>query len=244
MSTSPPLTPPPPPPPPLPLPRTARGHRRTRRSRRKYRRSPNAGPWPAAFYAAFYTQVWCTYRAGFEAIRDLPPLSSLPSPLFFPNVLTPSSPSDSSGALAQSTGTESSGTVVSHAQTHVQTLTSPRMQHSPSQSDSSYSSATSSSRDESGRRHDNFSSIGARDQLLMAFNLPIGGVGIQRMPTLLKLYVLEREWWRRRKRKQTRTRERARKRALAGIERVFGYELLKLHGAWTARKAGRRSVVT
>ncbi|KAF8144467.1 hypothetical protein K438DRAFT_1874105, partial [Mycena galopus ATCC 62051] len=46
---------------------------------------PDAGPWPAAFHAAFYAQVWCTYRAGFEPIRDLPSLSSLPPPLFFPN---------------------------------------------------------------------------------------------------------------------------------------------------------------
>lgn len=30
---------------------------------------------------AFYAQVWCTYRAGFEPIRDLSFPSSLPSPL-------------------------------------------------------------------------------------------------------------------------------------------------------------------
>jgi hypothetical protein len=111
---------------------------------------PDAGLWPATFHAAFYAQVWCTYRAGFEPIRDLPSLSSLPPPLFFPNAAPPS-PSESSNALVQSTGhgssgTGSSGTVVPH--THGQTPTSPRMQHSPSQSDSS--SATSSSRDESG----------------------------------------------------------------------------------------------
>ncbi|KAJ7852736.1 hypothetical protein B0H13DRAFT_2359355 [Mycena leptocephala] len=35
--------------------------------------------WPAAFYA----QVWCTYRTGFETVRDLPSLSSLPPPLSF-----------------------------------------------------------------------------------------------------------------------------------------------------------------
>jgi hypothetical protein len=61
---------------------------------------PDTGPWPAAFRAAFYTQVWCAYHAGFEPIRDLPSLSSLP-PLFFPNAAS-SSPSESSNALAQS----------------------------------------------------------------------------------------------------------------------------------------------
>ncbi|KAJ6602111.1 hypothetical protein B0H10DRAFT_1756317, partial [Mycena sp. CBHHK59/15] len=38
-------------------------------------------PWPAAFHARFYALVWCTYRAGFEPIRDLPSLSALPPPL-------------------------------------------------------------------------------------------------------------------------------------------------------------------
>ncbi|KAF7368158.1 hypothetical protein MVEN_00134800 [Mycena venus] len=91
---------------------------------------PDAGPWPALFHAAFYAQVWCTYRAGFEPIRDLPSLSSLPPPLAFPGP-HPSSPSyNSSGTLA-----ESASTVVP---------TSPKMQHSPSQSDSSaYSSGSS-----------------------------------------------------------------------------------------------------
>ncbi|KAJ6473341.1 hypothetical protein C8R47DRAFT_1221479 [Mycena vitilis] len=45
---------------------------------------PDAGAWPAAFHAAFYAQVWCTYRAGFDPIRDLPSLASLPPPLVFP----------------------------------------------------------------------------------------------------------------------------------------------------------------
>ncbi|KAJ7825912.1 hypothetical protein B0H14DRAFT_1278819 [Mycena olivaceomarginata] len=67
-------------------------------------------------------------------------------PLFFLNAPAPSSPSDSSGALAQSTGHGSNGALVPHAQTP----TSLRMQHSPSQSDSYSSSATSSSRRESG----------------------------------------------------------------------------------------------
>ncbi|KAF7325375.1 hypothetical protein MSAN_02514800 [Mycena sanguinolenta] len=44
---------------------------------------PDPGPWPALFHAAFYAHVWCTYRAGFEPIRDLPSLGSLPPPLAF-----------------------------------------------------------------------------------------------------------------------------------------------------------------
>jgi hypothetical protein len=48
--------------------------------------------------------VWCTYRTGFGPIRHLPPLSSLPPPLFFLNALAPSSSSDSRGALAQRRG--------------------------------------------------------------------------------------------------------------------------------------------
>ncbi|KAF7378518.1 hypothetical protein MSAN_00279400 [Mycena sanguinolenta] len=59
---------------PLPLPAEVEG-------------DPNAeeedAPWPALFHAAFYAHVWCTYRAGFEPIRDLPSLGSLPPPLAF-----------------------------------------------------------------------------------------------------------------------------------------------------------------
>ncbi|KAJ6491160.1 hypothetical protein C8R45DRAFT_1096677 [Mycena sanguinolenta] len=44
---------------------------------------PDQGPWPTLFQAAFYAHVWCTYRAGFEHIRDLPSLASLPLPLVF-----------------------------------------------------------------------------------------------------------------------------------------------------------------
>ncbi|KAJ6626398.1 hypothetical protein B0H10DRAFT_2211288 [Mycena sp. CBHHK59/15] len=40
--------------------------------------TPSAEPSPAASYAVFYAQVWCTYRAGFEPIHDLPGLSALP----------------------------------------------------------------------------------------------------------------------------------------------------------------------
>ncbi|KAJ7080094.1 hypothetical protein C8R44DRAFT_653854, partial [Mycena epipterygia] len=39
---------------------------------------------PLHFYAAFYAQVWCTYCAGLEPIRDLPSLATLPPPLAFP----------------------------------------------------------------------------------------------------------------------------------------------------------------
>ncbi|KAJ7171540.1 cysteine protease required for autophagy [Mycena filopes] len=67
--------------------------------------APDAGPWPALFFAAFYAQVWCTYRAGFEPIRDLPALSSLPPPLFFPHahaqITSSSSPHSSSTATAK-----------------------------------------------------------------------------------------------------------------------------------------------
>ncbi|KAJ7710636.1 peptidase C54, partial [Mycena rosella] len=40
--------------------------------------------WPAQFHVVLYAQVWCTYRAGFEPIRDLPSLATLPPPLSFP----------------------------------------------------------------------------------------------------------------------------------------------------------------
>ncbi|KAJ7714766.1 peptidase family C54-domain-containing protein [Mycena maculata] len=55
----------------------------SRRSSSSADDAPDPGPWPAAFHAAFYAQVWCTYRAGFEPIRDLPSLASLPPPLTF-----------------------------------------------------------------------------------------------------------------------------------------------------------------
>ncbi|KAJ7210146.1 hypothetical protein GGX14DRAFT_626527 [Mycena pura] len=44
-----------------------------------------------ALHAAFFAQVWCTYRTGFELIRDLPSLASLPPPLVFPGA-PPGSP--------------------------------------------------------------------------------------------------------------------------------------------------------
>ncbi|KAJ6522191.1 hypothetical protein DFH09DRAFT_1251014 [Mycena vulgaris] len=82
----------------------------------------DAGAWPAAFHAHFYAQVWCTYRAGFEPIRDLPSLASLPPPLSFPS---PSGPSASASAAGVGGGAN--------------------QRHSPAQSDSSVSSGLSSS---------------------------------------------------------------------------------------------------
>ncbi|KAJ7465525.1 hypothetical protein FB451DRAFT_1561355, partial [Mycena latifolia] len=49
---------------------------------------PDPGPWPTASHV----QVWCTYRAGFEPIHDLPGLSSLPPLLTFPAPSSPSRP--------------------------------------------------------------------------------------------------------------------------------------------------------
>ncbi|KAK6978243.1 peptidase family C54-domain-containing protein [Favolaschia claudopus] len=43
--------------------------------------TPDPGPWPAAFFALFYAHVWCTYRAGFEPIRDLEGVGALGPPL-------------------------------------------------------------------------------------------------------------------------------------------------------------------
>jgi hypothetical protein len=74
----------------------------------------DAGPWPALFHAAFYAQVWGTYRAGFEPIRDLPFLSSLPPPLAFPG------PPHSLSHNSPGTPAESASTIVP---------TSPKMQH-------------------------------------------------------------------------------------------------------------------
>ncbi|KAJ7840902.1 hypothetical protein B0H13DRAFT_2415528 [Mycena leptocephala] len=83
-------------------------------------------------------QVWCTYCAGFEPIRDLPSLSSLPPPLSFPGAHPPHSPSHSSfGTLVESTAS-------------MVIPTSPKMQHSPSQGDSSAYSSGPSTR---GGRH-------------------------------------------------------------------------------------------
>ncbi|KAJ7121869.1 hypothetical protein C8R43DRAFT_1136381 [Mycena crocata] len=64
---------------------------------------PGPGPWPAAFYA----QVWCTYRVGFQPIRDLPGLASLPPPLVIPgmDVVGASVSSANLGSLSALTNT-------------------------------------------------------------------------------------------------------------------------------------------
>ncbi|KAJ6542257.1 hypothetical protein B0H10DRAFT_2448185 [Mycena sp. CBHHK59/15] len=98
-----------------------------------------AAPWPAAFHARFYALVWCTYRAGFEPIRDLPSLSALPPPLVVPSALAPPSPS---------------------AASHNHNNTKHGHGHSPTQSDSSYSSAYSNSSVSSTSSHGTRSSGG------------------------------------------------------------------------------------
>ncbi|KAJ7021145.1 hypothetical protein C8F04DRAFT_1195824 [Mycena alexandri] len=106
--------------------------------------TPDAGPWPAAFFAAFYAQVWCTYRAGFEPIRDLPGLASLPPPLFFPNAPHPSHNSSShsgNNASNASLGNSSTGQLGSSNGT----VMPVKHSHSGSQqSDSSYSNSSGS----------------------------------------------------------------------------------------------------
>ncbi|KAJ7891666.1 peptidase family C54-domain-containing protein [Mycena olivaceomarginata] len=105
---------------------------------------PDPGPWPAAFHAAFYAHVWCTYRAGFDPIRDLPSLASLPPPLFFPGAPPPPS-SQSASSLSHSGSTA--------------VPTSPGgMRHSPAQSDSSAYSSGSSRGGHGGARHSQVSS--------------------------------------------------------------------------------------
>ncbi|KAF8174976.1 peptidase family C54-domain-containing protein [Mycena galopus ATCC 62051] len=114
---------------------------------------PDAGPWPAAFHAAFYAHVWCTYRAGFEPIRDLPSLASLPPPLCWPGVAgAPPSPSSAYSPSSPSSSTHGHGgsghaALTGSASTGSATVvpTSPAMGHSPSQSDSSTSAYSSGS---------------------------------------------------------------------------------------------------
>ncbi|KAJ6599654.1 hypothetical protein B0H10DRAFT_2196476 [Mycena sp. CBHHK59/15] len=79
---------------------------------------PLESPWPAAFHAHFYALMWCTYRAGFEPIRDLASLSVLPPPLSFSSFASASTITPFHPSLGG---------------------------HSPTQSDSSYSSVSSSS---------------------------------------------------------------------------------------------------
>ncbi|KAJ7101663.1 hypothetical protein C8R44DRAFT_551699, partial [Mycena epipterygia] len=45
--------------------------------------------WPARFHVHFYVQMWCTYRAGFEPIRDLSSLASLPCLCSLPRMRIP-----------------------------------------------------------------------------------------------------------------------------------------------------------
>ncbi|KAJ7121876.1 hypothetical protein C8R43DRAFT_1136387 [Mycena crocata] len=97
---------------------------------------PDPDPWPAAFHVAFYAQVWCTYRAGFEPVRDLPGLASLPPPLVFPGMGAVGA-SVSSANLGSSSGlTSSSHTAVPHGH---------GAHHSPATSDASASSVDSGS---------------------------------------------------------------------------------------------------
>ncbi|KAJ6491180.1 hypothetical protein C8R45DRAFT_1213193 [Mycena sanguinolenta] len=72
---------------------------------------PDPGPWPALFHAAFYAHVWCTYRAGFEPIRDLPSLGSLPPPLCFPS-LSLSGASSMAGSASNLTASASTGATI------------------------------------------------------------------------------------------------------------------------------------
>ncbi|KAJ6518404.1 hypothetical protein DFH09DRAFT_1098587 [Mycena vulgaris] len=91
---------------------------------------PDTGPWPAVFHAAFFAQVWCTYRAGFEPIRDLPGLGALPAVGGIPAWV-------GAGAL---NSTHENGEHAGESNGHAPP---PVMSYSPSQSDSSYWSISS-----------------------------------------------------------------------------------------------------
>ncbi|KAJ6572712.1 hypothetical protein DFH09DRAFT_401539 [Mycena vulgaris] len=91
---------------------------------------PDAVPWPAVIHAAFFAQVWCTYRAGFEPIRDLPGLGALPVVGGIPAWV-------GAGAL---TSTHENGEHAGESSGHAPP---PGMSHSPSPSDSSYRSISS-----------------------------------------------------------------------------------------------------
>ncbi|KAJ6583377.1 hypothetical protein DFH09DRAFT_272486 [Mycena vulgaris] len=88
---------------------------------------PDAGPWPVVFHAAFFAQVWCTYRAGSETIRDLPGLGALPAVGVIPTW-------EGAGAL---TSTHENGEHAGESSGHTPP---PGMSHGPSPSDSSYTS--------------------------------------------------------------------------------------------------------
>ncbi|KAJ6529880.1 hypothetical protein DFH09DRAFT_1370912 [Mycena vulgaris] len=118
----------------------------------------DAGPWPAQFHATFYAQVWCTYRAGFKPIRDLPSLATLSPSLSF-SAPPPSTSSHSTSTPHPNSNpnsstpnlTSSSHTAVPSAHQHPHPHHAPGMHHSPSQSDSSYSSVDSTSSYGSGK---------------------------------------------------------------------------------------------
>ncbi|KAJ7711319.1 hypothetical protein B0H16DRAFT_1817074 [Mycena metata] len=105
---------------------------------------PDAGPWPRAFFAAFYAHVWCTYRAGFEPIRDLPGLASLPPPLFFPNTASTSSTHASASNTSLNSSTSGGGEGMGSSNTTVvlHPHAASGMRHSLAQSYSSYSSGS------------------------------------------------------------------------------------------------------
>ncbi|KAJ7114229.1 hypothetical protein C8R44DRAFT_984317 [Mycena epipterygia] len=73
---------------------------------------------PARFHAHFYAQVWCTYRAGFGPIRDLPSFASLPPPLFVPASNTNHTSSNPPLSPRQSDGSVSSASSYSPPHSH------------------------------------------------------------------------------------------------------------------------------
>ncbi|KAJ7712209.1 hypothetical protein B0H16DRAFT_581471 [Mycena metata] len=87
----------------------------------------------------------CTYRAGFEPIRDLPSLASSPPPLFFPNA----APHPSSSHFGNNGSSASLNNSASPLASSNSTVMSTGMKHSPSASqqfDSSYSNSSGSAR--------------------------------------------------------------------------------------------------
>ncbi|KAJ7075202.1 peptidase family C54-domain-containing protein [Mycena belliarum] len=108
----------------------------------------------ALFHAHFYAQVWCTYRAGFEPIRDLPSLGSLPPPLTFPptsslsDAPSPARPPPHGGghSPAQSDSSAgSAGSSYSHAHGYGHSQTPSAASHG-----SAYSTSTASSTSTTG----------------------------------------------------------------------------------------------
>ncbi|KAJ7082272.1 hypothetical protein B0H15DRAFT_803360 [Mycena belliarum] len=105
---------------------------------------PDVGPWTATFFAAFYAQMWCTYCAGLGPIRDLPTSASLRC----------ASLGNGSSTLSLNTSMTGSGSGSMAASTVVPTSpASSTMRHSPSQSDSSYSSGAGRAAEGASRKH-------------------------------------------------------------------------------------------